>query len=81
MKQADVLERMDRYLAQWREADDARHVSLSCYRMMTARMLLAIDERACQDRAIFRKHGARANDRSPRARRSKTRLVGGSDPL
>lgn len=49
MKQADVLERMDRYLAQWREADDARHVFLSCYRMMTARMLLAIDERAFQD--------------------------------
>lgn len=34
---------MDQYLAGWQETDDQRHVFLSCYRMMTANMLLALE--------------------------------------
>lgn len=38
-----MLQRMDQYLVGWQQTDDQRHVFLSCYRMMTASMLQALE--------------------------------------
>lgn len=48
--EAEVLRRMDQYVVGWQQAGDQRHVFLSCYRMMTANMLLAIDANQFHDR-------------------------------
>lgn len=48
--EATVLRRMDQYLAGWQQAGDQRHVFLSCYRLMTANMLRAIEADRFHDR-------------------------------
>ena len=45
-----MLQRMDENIMSWNEKNDQRHVFLSCYRMMTANMLLAIEENKFHDR-------------------------------
>ena len=45
-----MLQRMDENIMSWNEKNDQRHVFLSCYRMMTANMLLAIEEDKFHDR-------------------------------
>ncbi len=45
-----MLERMDEHIISWQERNDQRHVFLSCYRMMTANMLQAIEEDNFHDR-------------------------------
>ncbi|PPK87079.1 hypothetical protein CLV84_0012 [Neolewinella xylanilytica] len=49
--QPDILERMDRLIEEWQGKQDARHVFLGCYRLMTANMLEAIDAGDFHDRA------------------------------
>ena len=45
-----MLQRMDENIMSWNEKNDQRHVFLSCYRMMTANMLQAIEENKFHDR-------------------------------
>ncbi len=50
ISQANVLQRMDQHVLDWQEKGDHRHVFLSCYRMMTANMLGAIETDSFHDR-------------------------------
>ena len=45
-----MLQQMDAHVRNWQQQDDQRHVFLTCYRMMTANMLLAIEENKFHDR-------------------------------
>ncbi len=45
-----VLLQMDQYIQAWQQSDDQRHIFLSCYRMMTANMLQAVEANRFQDK-------------------------------
>lgn len=49
-KPIDMLQQMDAHVRNWQQKNDQRQVFLSCYRMMTANMLLAIEENKFHDR-------------------------------
>ncbi len=44
-----VLVKMDHYLHNWKSVQDPRHVFLSCYKMMSANMVLAIKRKEFND--------------------------------
>ncbi len=44
-----ILNRMDTHLSSWREKGDRRQVFLSCYRLMTGNMLLALEQGQFKD--------------------------------
>ena len=46
----DILHRMDELIDGWKARSDARHVFLTCYRLMTANMLEAIEAGKFHDR-------------------------------
>jgi hypothetical protein len=48
-RQNDVLANMDQTLSGWQQSGDRRRIFLGCYRMMTANMLAAIDEKYFED--------------------------------
>jgi hypothetical protein len=41
---------MDRHIQSWQQTSDQRHIFLSCYRMMTANMLEAVEANSFQDK-------------------------------
>ncbi|MCB0705270.1 MAG: hypothetical protein KDC34_08175 [Saprospiraceae bacterium] len=45
-----MLQRMDHYIEEWQGADDHRQIFLACYRMMTERMMAAIEAGSFMDR-------------------------------
>lgn len=49
--QENVLQRMEQHIIDWQETGDQRHVFLSCYRLMTANMLTAVEENRFHDKA------------------------------
>lgn len=49
-KDKNVLDRMQTQIENWETQNDPRSVFLTCYRMMTANMLKALDEERFQDR-------------------------------
>ena len=46
----EVLGRMDELIDGWKATGDSRHIFLSCYRLMSANMLQAIDKEEFHDR-------------------------------
>ena len=46
----DLLKRMDWHVSEWKDRDDARHVFLGCYRLMTGGMVKAIKDEVFYDR-------------------------------
>lgn len=46
---SNTLQQMDRHIQAWQRTDDQRHIFLSCYRMMTANMLKAVEANRFQD--------------------------------
>ncbi len=44
-----VIHKMQDYITTWKSCDDSRHIFLSCYEMMSANMLQAIERQAFHD--------------------------------
>ena len=48
-KKFEVLDRMDLLIEGWKSSNDSRRVFLSCYRLMTGNMLIALDKEVFHD--------------------------------